>query len=338
LQRQRDEMLPKFPIWDDIRTFDGRPWRGLVDIVAGGFPCQDISCAGKGAGITGSRSGLWGEMARVIGEIRPRFAFVENSPMLVSRGLGVVLADLAEMGYDAWWGIVGAHHVGAPHKRDRIWIMAESMRDGRGSWGRELTGQQRESSLEQSSGKLAESRRELCETRDTTRMDDETQKRTSCSILNKSGCDGSELADAARRENDGRGRVNMAEAQECRCTWWKVDPAEVADADQQHDDASRHGTGAVFRKRQAPADIPGRETDLVGRGRLSNTSSGPAQSGLGRVVDGLDTGMDFTEAAFGEQIPRVATGVEKRIDRLKAIGNGQVPAVAAAAWEMLKSE
>jgi DNA (cytosine-5)-methyltransferase 1 len=126
LQRQRDGILPKFPIWDDVCTFDGTPWRGKVDVVCGGFPCQDISAAGKGAGITGERSGLWGEMARIIGEIRPKYAFVENSPMLTLRGLDRVLGDLSEMGYDARWGVVGASHVGAPHRRERIWILAYS--------------------------------------------------------------------------------------------------------------------------------------------------------------------------------------------------------------------
>ena len=126
LQRQRDGILPKFPIWDDVTTFDGTPWRGKVDVVCGGFPCQDISVAGKGAGITGERSGLWGEMARLIGEIRPRFVFVENSPMLTIRGLGVVLGSLSEMGYDAEWGVVGAHHAGYNHKRERIWIVGNS--------------------------------------------------------------------------------------------------------------------------------------------------------------------------------------------------------------------
>jgi DNA (cytosine-5)-methyltransferase 1 len=124
LQRQRDGILPRFPIWDDVCTFDGNPWRGKVDVVCGGFPCQDISAAGKGAGITGERSGLWGEMARIIGEIRPKYAFVENSPMLTLRGLDRVLGDLSEMGYDARWGVVGACHVGAPHRRERIWILA----------------------------------------------------------------------------------------------------------------------------------------------------------------------------------------------------------------------
>ena len=125
MQRIRDGILPSFPIWDDIRIFDGYPWRGYVDIVAGGFPCQDISIAGKGAGIEGARSGLWKEMARVVHEIRPRFVFVENSPMLVGRGLAVVLGDLAQMGYDARWCVIGAN-IASPHLRERIWILAHT--------------------------------------------------------------------------------------------------------------------------------------------------------------------------------------------------------------------
>lgn len=125
-QRQNDGALPAFPIWSDVCSFDGRPWRGLVDVVSGGFPCQDISAAGTGAGITGARSGLWREMARIIGEVRPRKVYLENSPLLVGRGLAVVLGDLAEMGYDAQWCIVSASDCGAPHQRDRIWIVANT--------------------------------------------------------------------------------------------------------------------------------------------------------------------------------------------------------------------
>jgi DNA (cytosine-5)-methyltransferase 1 len=128
LQRQRDGILPKFPIWDDVRTFDGNPWRGKVDIVCGGFPCQDISIAantsGGGVGISGSRSGLWGEMARIICEVRPRFILVENSSMLTSRGLGTVLRDLARLGYDARWGVFCATDTGLEHQRERIFIYA----------------------------------------------------------------------------------------------------------------------------------------------------------------------------------------------------------------------
>lgn len=126
LHNQELGLLPRFPIWDDIRTFDGTPWRGLVDIVTGGFPCQDISAAGKGAGITGTRSGLWTEMHRIIREVQPRYAFMENSPMLTSRGLGRVLGDLAEIGYHAAWCVLGAADCGAPHQRDRIWILAQN--------------------------------------------------------------------------------------------------------------------------------------------------------------------------------------------------------------------
>jgi len=122
--RQNDGTFPPFPIWDDVRTFDGRPWRGIVDVVSGGFPCQDISVAGTGKGIDGERSGLWSEMARIVGEVRPRYVFVENSPLLVRRGLDRVLGDLAEMGFDAVWGVVGADDAGAPHRRKRLWILA----------------------------------------------------------------------------------------------------------------------------------------------------------------------------------------------------------------------
>lgn len=130
LARQRDGMLSRFPIWDDVQTFDGNPWRGRVDVVSGGFPCQDISAAGKGAGIDGARSGMWFHMARIVREVRPRFVFVENSPMLTSRGLGRVLGDLAAMGFDAEWCVLGADDVGGNHQRERIWIVAYSSEDG----------------------------------------------------------------------------------------------------------------------------------------------------------------------------------------------------------------
>ena len=129
-QRQNDGILETFPIWSDVSSFDGKPWRGIVDVVSGGFPCQDISAAGKGAGIEGKRSGLWSEFKRIICEVRPRFAWVENSPMLTSRGLGVVLGDLAEMGFDAKWCVLGISDIGATHKRKRIWILADSNAEG----------------------------------------------------------------------------------------------------------------------------------------------------------------------------------------------------------------
>ena len=130
-QRQNDGRLPPFPVWSDVSTFNGYPWQGIVEVISGGFPCQDISAAGKGAGITGSRSGLWKEFARIIGEVRPQFVFVENSPILTTRGLDVVLGGLAALGFDAEWGVLSAADVGAPHRRERMWIVGHAVCNGR---------------------------------------------------------------------------------------------------------------------------------------------------------------------------------------------------------------
>lgn len=124
LNRQKEGYLPRFPIWDDVETFDGRPWRGAVDIISGGFPCQDISSAGTGEGITGDRSGLVFEMLRIVEEVQPRYVFAENSPLLRIRGLGYIIQRFTELGYDCKWCVLGAWNIGAPHKRQRMWILA----------------------------------------------------------------------------------------------------------------------------------------------------------------------------------------------------------------------
>ncbi|SRR6266496_3981519 len=130
LQRQRDGILSPFPIWDAVQTFDAKPWRGFIDVVCGGFPCQDISCAnnsnGKQPGLTGQRSGLWKEMFRVVCEVRPPFVWVENSPALALRGLGTVLGNLASIGYDARWDVFSGSDIGAPHQRKRLFLLAYS--------------------------------------------------------------------------------------------------------------------------------------------------------------------------------------------------------------------
>lgn len=124
---------PKVPIHDDVRTLDAAALRRLgiarVDAMCGGFPCQDISLAGKGAGLDGERSGLWREFRRLIGELRPRFVLVENVGALRGRGLLAILGDLASLGYDAEWHAIPAAAVGAPHLRDRVWIVAELVAD-----------------------------------------------------------------------------------------------------------------------------------------------------------------------------------------------------------------
>lgn len=116
-----------------------------VDVICGGFPCQDISSAGKRAGIDGERSGLWREFARIIREIRPRFVLMENVSALLARGMGDVLGDLAACGYDAEWDCLPASVFGAPHRRDRIFVLAYPHSAGRDGGARVFDGEPHQS-------------------------------------------------------------------------------------------------------------------------------------------------------------------------------------------------
>jgi len=109
---------------DDVCTFPPEEGNWAVDLICGGFPCQDISVAGKGLGLAGKRSGLWVEMHRIIGKLRPRYVIVENVAALLARGMETVLGDLSQIGYDAEWHVIPACAVGAPHRRERVWIVA----------------------------------------------------------------------------------------------------------------------------------------------------------------------------------------------------------------------
>jgi DNA (cytosine-5)-methyltransferase 1 len=120
---------PGIPIYKDIRELTGEQLEkevGPIDLICGGFPCQDISNAGLGAGLSGQQSGLWFEFARLIKEVGPRWVIIENVAALRSKGLVVVLQNLWSLGYDAEWHCIPASAIGAPHQRDRIWIVAHS--------------------------------------------------------------------------------------------------------------------------------------------------------------------------------------------------------------------
>jgi DNA (cytosine-5)-methyltransferase 1 len=297
LARQDDGLLPPFPIWDDICTFDGRPWRGIVDVVSGGFPCQDISAAGKGAGITGERSGLWREMARVIGEVRPRFVFVENSPLLVGRGLAVVLADLAKMGYDARWGVVGAHHAGAPHKRDRIWIMASDANEGERRRPSEMLRLRDDSFGVGSASNVPAACQVRC---DSGRAEQPLQ------LDRENGQDGN-MADAPKdgRENGKTGDMGSKKGQE-GCRRYKSATASFDCGPNSVPDSSRE---RLEKQRSA-------ESSAKTQPELKFCDWWAVEPGMGRV----------------------AHGVAHRVDRIKALGNGQVAAVAALAWRILGGE
>jgi len=122
-QRVLAKHWPHVPCFTDITKLKGEDV-GTVDVICGGFPCQDISQAGQGAGIDGNRSGLWAEYSRLIGELGPSLVIVENVAALLYRGLGRVLGDLASLGYDAEWDCIPASAIGAPHVRDRVWVVA----------------------------------------------------------------------------------------------------------------------------------------------------------------------------------------------------------------------
>lgn len=256
MARQDDGCLDPFPVWDDVCTFDARPWAGLVDIVSGGFPCQDISVAGRGAGIDGARSGLWREMARIVGEVRPSFVFVENSPALVTRGLGTVLGDLAALGYDAEWGVLGASDVGAPHRRQRIWILAHAASIGRREGWSESGRWQGGSAAVVGRGSRTPLDAERVAVRDEP-----------IAIPGRSG--------AAVAGLDGAART-------------------MADAD-------------------------GERTQVSAPGELA-AEQGPR-------------GIDWW--CVEPDVGRVAHGVASRVDRLRCLGNGQVPQCAAEAWRQL---
>jgi len=270
LARQNDEILPPFPIWDDVQTFDGKPWRGIVDVVSGGFPCQDISAAGKGAGIEGERSGMWKEMARIISEVRPQYAFIENSPMLTIRGLESVLADLARMGFDAEWGVLSAADVGANHLRKRIWIVAKDTQQHRffshTEHNRDRWGQQQPQSIEEK---------------------------------------------------------NVSNSKYQRCKWCEHEIGQKWDS-------SRHSEG-VF---EGICETMANSTVCGWKKCDCQTSNKKRTSNVG----GSNSFTRFTPNWWSSEpnMGRVADGVVARVDRLKAIGNGQVPLCAATAWNILK--
>lgn len=136
VKKMEEGRMDNAPIWSNVRTFDGKPWRGKVDILSGGFPCQPYSGAGKQMGKEDPRD-LWIDFVRIIGEVRPRFLFFENVPNIVKWRLNEIVLDLDLLGYHAAWCVVAASDVGAPHRRKRWFLFAvlDTERDGFGKPG-----------------------------------------------------------------------------------------------------------------------------------------------------------------------------------------------------------
>ncbi|WP_369751176.1 DNA cytosine methyltransferase [Pseudogulbenkiania sp. NH8B] len=234
-----------------------------------GFRARTSPPPGGGTGIDGTRSGLWREMARIIGEVRPRFVFVENSPLLVGRGLAVVLGDLAALGYDAQWACLSASDLGAPHQRDRIWIVAYAQGERRGETRqfRPIQSPQWTSSGDKGINAVANANSHPW----IERGPDHPQEKQ-------------------RKGNADRGRIGQNMADTCGIRCYKVESPVTCRAE-----------GKTTASKAADSSITG------------GWRRWPAEPNVGRV----------------------AHGVAHRVDRLKALGNGQVSRVAAAAWVVL---
>lgn len=295
--RQDDRTFPAFPIWDDVRSFrSDNPecaecfavLRGLADrlVICGGFPCQDISAAGKGAGLGGAKSSLFYEYLRIVRELRPSYVFMENSPIITSRGLDAVLSGLAEIGYDAEWCVLGADDVWAPHIRKRWWCLAHASGEGRrqdvrGSHGDEGAA--------------------------TGRGTDEAHQPRSDGEGSRSG----EVADANHQQLKSPmpfgGEESMGGDTSC------VGGQSAGEAS---------GCGGVLADAESPKRI---ESHMVGS-RTETAITKPSNHGR--------------HAGWGHWPPepnvgRVAARVAYRSHRLAALGNGQVPQCAAAAFAHL---
>ncbi len=296
MSRIRSRDLDDAPIWDDVKTFDGKPWAG-VDIISGGFPCQDVSHAGKRAGVKdGTRSGLWSEFHRIICEARPRFVLVENVPGLLSidagRGFGRVLGDLAAAGYDAEWCVRSAAEVGAPHLRERVWVVAYAASTrceaGQPESGRKIWNEARRQESKRRSRIVADSQN-----------------------------NGGGLHARSRREGERAANLERRGKDVCHSEGKSERPGFRPDEQSgERRGRSRDGGGAGDGSESIGAGLAKRE------GAEGERPHAPASGG----------GWWSTEPDVG----RVAHGVAFRVDRLRCLGNGVVPQQALPAWQRIQ--
>jgi DNA (cytosine-5)-methyltransferase 1 len=292
--------------YDDVCTVGAHNLEP-VDLICGGFPCQDLSYAGLGAGLEGERSGLWSEYARIVGELRPRYVVVENVSALLARGLGTVLADLAALGYDAEWDCLPASAVGAPHQRDRIWLVAYP--DGSGRVARVADVHARQPDAQGCSERSgADPSCAGCD--GGARSDAEQDTRGERS----SGADPHGLRDVLADPDSGGRQGRTGEPGPAR-RHEPTDGGQVGDPE--GDRRGSRGTG-----RPDPAGAREREPE--------RSLQDPDSSALlawrvgGRAAQAGGPEWWSVEPPVG----RVAHGVPNRLDQLAALGNALVPQIA----------
>lgn len=360
--RMAEASIPASPIWSDLRTFDGTAWRGAVDLVTGGYPCQPFSQAGKRLGDRDERH-LWPDIARIIAEVEPGVVFLENVPGHLSLGFDAVCDDLHGMGFRVAAGLFSASEVGAPHRRERLFILGivadgdGGRREGVGRGGLRPDGNApRRHDVDRRDGAVDE-------------MADTTDGR--CGELwpasgrdGRAQQDGGTLADASH--DHGRRRVGGEEAGVGPHGKWGrglagVEP-DVANAGGERPQGLGPGGaaegptgrsgGAVVADtagvddggRGSEGDVdPGREAGAGGRPGAANGPDdlhsdlgpfppGPADTIAWRRI--LVSRPDLAPAVESD-VRRVADGRAPRLDRLRALGNGVVPLVAAYAFVSL---
>lgn len=292
--RIQDGYLDDAPIWGDVRTFDGTPWRGCVDIVTAGFPCQPFSRAGKGHAERDDRN-LWPDTIRIIREVRPEWVLLENVSRLLSHAyVRRIYSDLAQSGYNIPWDCIPASAIGANHQRDRLWIVAYANSD-RGSEDVNRLPIAISGNRKPARAKVAYAASERCE---------ETRRLRCVQSEERVASGGEEMANA---DSNGRGRAG----------WRTVNTDETKFQTQPKPNSSRqtmadaHSAGSLQQRAYRSASP---QSIIESRRYLRRWWE--VEPNVGRVVDGL----------------------AHRVDRLAAIGEGQVPAVAAAAWQLLKGQ
>lgn len=302
---------PEVTKFKDIKTFDGNPWRGAVDLIAGGFPCQPFSSAGRREGTEDKRH-LWPEMLRVIREVKPRWVLAENVPGLLSisdgRVFGEVVRGLAASGYCVEWDCIPASALGAHHQRDRVWIVAHSRREH--GAGTENHGQFEKSSRSQNAAEFKRPNRG-------------TSKRVA------SNADGSREQQSQRSvqkvgERLGNGGKNVADSLCEQVEWFN----KRRFFDQLTGGSSKMGDSASERFPDWTGGKMGQPSPLTEFERSSgkNVSDAPddrvrrrVKQSQGRKKEGSVPVREIERDFRG-----VAYGVANRVDRLKLLGNGQV--------------
>ena len=336
-QKVLNKHWPNVPIHDDIRTFTAEPFQ--FDAVCGGFPCQDISTAGRGKGITEeSRSGLFYELMRVVRMVRPRYVILENVAAILNNGLDIVLGELSEAGYDAEWAVISASSLGACHQRSRWWLVAYP-------------------NSNRHEGRCTETRNKT-----TPRQDSQIIGPTNTSELERCNNDGKDKGKSRTdgnlsRSSDGGKTISTETGRICNLSQETNDNKRISNQNNYQENNNR----TLVQKGQSRVQLPehkklgGDKTTLENNSirhgddnsseqRMDNQESDVANSNSNRLQGKVRSRIyrttwrtqnirrlnpSWRQYESKPTIRRGDDGLRNRVDRLKSLGNSVVPQVAA---------